>query len=697
MSSGVLRRQAEFGGRPGQTVRPTRVRHAARRDVGLHARGHRTRLPGLLARQPVKHVRVRDAGTSRSTGRLRDATRTSPKQQLVLSRENKTDKTPFLLFFQPVTDDPRGILRESRAVARDAESRDSQPTARRPVLSSFATSRVADTEDTISETATTEDELSEPRDPDGIDSEQDSLLPTETTRPASRPRGAFQALLDTRSFLENRREAMSSLDSPALGLAKPSAEDQETLTRVLPDGPQMSCEWRLDDHEVVVVVGCTPPPAKYFGLTPYVYRDYSAGVVRTLFASLGDTLSVGGDGVGNNGKAKFSRLSTSAGKVDNNADGSQGVLEDVNCWNSTFVTVFGKSRTTVDQVEQLLVDSNLIPGDDNDGVTMNPYGLSRQSGIKTHALLLRHAVPVDEQEWNEYATTPPFIVLRLTPRDIPFLVSPFPRSTLIRRQTFDERPLASSVSLLANRVNAFFRSGAFEVIEGVTSDAVDDNIPTTWASVPGTYRTSTQTTNSQVVFDNGQSCIDTSWNCGGDNRDTTYITGPTFKLPDDQTVAYVIGANHAATGNSVYANVAVYDPSRKLGIVAIDDSDFEGTANAWAEGTAAANDADKLFVVALARRCPGVSDADRANIDGFNKNARRGRLLDGTLCVEVPSSGFPSASLSSDLVLWERPYCHVETSVGPWWNRLALPTVVLATRTGDAVDPVGPGGNFGTF
>ena len=44
------------------------------------------------------------------------------------------------------------------------------------------------------------------------------------------------------------------------------------------------------------------------------------------------------------------------------------------------------------------------------------------------------------------------------------------------------------------------------------------------------------------MFDSGQTCIDTTWNCGGDNRDTVYIKGPTFRLPDDDTVVYVVGA-----------------------------------------------------------------------------------------------------------------------------------------------------------
>ena len=106
----------------------------------------------------------------------------------------------------------------------------------------------------------------------------------------------FSTLIGTRAFVRETREAAESLDTPALGLAKPNEAELERLrqtARVLPDasnGASFSCEWRLKEHEVVLVVGCTPPPAKYFGITPYVYKSYDGGQVQTLFASAGDTL-----------------------------------------------------------------------------------------------------------------------------------------------------------------------------------------------------------------------------------------------------------------------------------------------------------------------------------------------------------------------------------------------------------------------
>ena len=50
-----------------------------------------------------------------------------------------------------------------------------------------------------------------------------------------------------------------------------------------------------------------------------------------------------------------------------------------------------------------------------------------------------------------------------------------------------------------------------------------------------TYTTTIKRTGAQFVFDSGQDCINTGWNCGGDNRDTTYIKGPNFYIPDDDT------------------------------------------------------------------------------------------------------------------------------------------------------------------
>lgn len=615
-----------------------------------------------------------------------------------------------------MTDDPRGILRESRAAARAAESEEASTpvsSARRPRAS--------------------DESGHDASEPAGAPRRDASEAHERSSSAVSGRRSSdvFSTLVGTRAYVRNAREAAASLDLPALGLAKPSREDfsdelfnltrTDQSARVLPDGgggAAFSCEWRLREPEVVLVVGCTPPPAKYFGITPYVYKSYDAGIVRTLFASAGDTLAVGGDD--GSGTARFARLGTSAARVETKADGTMGVVRDVRCWNSTFAAAFGgHTRVLRDAIDVLRTHAgSSVPFIEN---ALNAYGLSRQTGVKTRALMIRHAVPANARDWAAYAESPPFVVMRLTPRRAPIFPAPFPRAPLIRRETFDETPLASSIALVAERAAALFRAGGveattfgldafFEGFEGFARDEGNqekDSRNTWFDDVPGTYETQiVPSPPAQILFDNGQRCVDTAWNCGGDNRDTTYVNGPRFSLPDDRTVAYVVGANHAATGNAVYANVAVYDPARKLGVLAIDDGEFKNTAAAWTEGTPAERDAAKLFVVALARKCPpgpgvfSVDDSGDANSttrrlfdDGADaspaRGARRSRMPDGTLCVEVPSEGFPSASPDAELAVWARPYCHAETTVGPWWSRLATPTAVLVRRTGDAPSSAG--------
>jgi hypothetical protein len=65
--------------------------------------------------------------------------------------------------------------------------------------------------------------------------------------------------------------------------------------------------------------------------------------------------------------------------------------------------------------------------------------------------------------------------------------------------------------------------------------------------------------------------------------------------------------------------------------------------------------------------------------------------------VEVPETGFPSASREDELVVWERPYAHLGTTVGPWWSRLALPAVVsVDARPGIGIG-IGIGPSLGAF
>jgi hypothetical protein len=444
---------------------------------------------------------------------------------------------------------------------------------------------------------------------------------------------------------------------------------------------------------------------------------------------LGDSLSAGvaGDATTDASAAgglpharRFARLATSGtGPIPRDSSGRLGVKRDADasCWNGQFAVAVGKHRATLDRAVEILRRRRLqevfAAGDGLHDTPVTAYGLSRQVGasgalgglvgglgagaVATHAMVLRHAVPRDRAAWDAYAANPPFVVARLTPRRRPLFPSPFPKQTLIARETADERALRGAVTAVANRIAAFFRSANADAEGGGFSSSSER-----W-----TYVANAAESGPQVLFDNGQSCVDVGWNCGGDNRDTTYLRGPSFGLPSDRSAAFVVGVNHAATGNAFYSTVAAYVAGRNLGVAAADDGMFERTALGWGRlaGVAEA-DAAKLYVVALARRCPPAEAEEEEEGEGRDPGGGGGggggraaasSLLGGALCVEVPETGFPSASREDELVVWERPYAHLGTTVGPWWSRLALPAVVsVDARPGIGIG-IGIGPSLGAF
>jgi hypothetical protein len=114
---------------------------------------------------------------------------------------------------------------------------------------------------------------------------------------------------------------------------------------------------------------------------------------------------------------------------------------------------------------------------------------------------------------------------------------------------------------------------------------------------------------------------------------------------------YAIGVRHTATRNAFYHSIALYNRARRLAVVSVEDAFFRHSAAAWSTSNA-------LYIVAFARDCA------------------RHDIGVGIPCVDVPQTGFPSASPDESIELWERPYSTYSTTVGPWWQSMILPTLV---------------------
>ena len=153
----------------------------------------------------------------------RDATRRRRERAVRASLTHRLDPLR-----QPVTDDPRWLLRASASTSRaSASSPDPDANvaaARRPVLSSRVASRDSDRDLDPAPSSARRGEL-----------RASNVGPDEVLRPSSStPSAPLAAFRAARRRREEYREASSTLDAPALGLAR---VPEDALARILPDGP----------------------------------------------------------------------------------------------------------------------------------------------------------------------------------------------------------------------------------------------------------------------------------------------------------------------------------------------------------------------------------------------------------------------------------------------------------------------------
>jgi len=452
----------------------------------------------------------------------------------------------------------------------------------------------------------------------------------------------------------------------------------------LAPGEHLSCELDLGFRDAALVVGCTPPPSRYFGVTPHLYREYSVGGVsggaETLMKPLGDSLSYGvgppraaqsPGGTSSSPAARYTRLSTQARKVGTNwyANDARAVVRDdiTECAGRAFAVLVGRSRHTMAAAMDALEASGVV----ND-TAVNPYGLSSPGGDedgveRTHAVVLANAGPVGSQtEWDDYAKSPPFVVTRLTPRD-PTWFDPFhaidwtdhghhpgefPEVGRIARARVDERGLAPAVAAVGAKIASAF-------------------------DAEGGYRTRV----SESPAPRGISGSGTADDRYGDRYgDITIVRGPSFHLPTDGSKdVYVVGVDRSRSGSATYSVTSLASASFNFDVQTslplADDSTYGGTATRWGE-LAGVNveDAAAMYVVKIAARCP------EGAVDG-----------DGVRCVEVKDEVAKFGGATHEFVLEERAYAHPDTTTGPDRRNLAAPVVVEVTRASREV--VGPGGS----
>lgn len=307
-----------------------------------------------------------------------------------------------------------------------------------------------------------------------------------------------------------------------------------------PDG--LSDAFRLRADEAIVFVGTTPPPARYFGFTPYLDdRDDGSGGRRVVAASLAETLNdlaIGVDGA--------------------SAFGAR-----------TAIIATGDAGTEAKARAALIAAG--IPATAINTLVFDPAvaHFGSDAAADTFAVLFRVALPDDRAALDAYLAQPGARVWRVTPTGTPAptpLPSPAARA---KDLATTETALAPSVDALASAIAAAYPTFT------ATELAVDDGVPDPSGCIAGTST------------------------CAFDNRDTTYpATKPGILFASDDDFYVVFGVDHAVAGKVAYANASVYALQHLVGLASVASDHYPGSAQAYVT-----TDADRLYAYKLARSC----------------------------------------------------------------------------------------------
>ncbi len=327
-----------------------------------------------------------------------------------------------------------------------------------------------------------------------------------------------------------------------LAVVPPSAQQLQPLTG----------EFRLDAGEAIVLVGLTPPAAKYFSYTPYLdWKLYPDGRRRVL-ATLGDAVN-------------HATVQTVGPRP----------------FNAPVALIFTPDQTTDARIRAALQRSGYPAAILNTVVfPASMLNLGHGPDADQLTIALRNAIWQDPIAGAAYMKNPPLHVFRVTPR-VAATANPFAAPRLrVRGTGHTEMDLMNKLGQL--------REGLITGNAGLHATDI--------AVMPMCYE--------------GYDLIQRGFRMCGDSRDALYIGAglPEYDsvkitLQDDEFLM-LYGVNHVATGKATYMNTNVYaSETAKLTLGAVDDSKFPGTASSYLPAGDPA--ASLMYAYKVARNCGG--------------------------------------------------------------------------------------------
>ena len=331
------------------------------------------------------------------------------------------------------------------------------------------------------------------------------------------------------------------------------------LPRIPGELAEPSTAFQLRPNEAIVVVGMTPPLAKYFSFQPFVFTKvfpqfnvfHQPLGRQQVWASITDALN----------NATVHTVGPSP-------------------FNAPMALILTPDQGTDGRIRAALRSAGYPAAIINTLVVPAPMvSLGVGANADQFTLTMRMAQWAVPAAGEQYVANPPLTVLRVTPGGSQPL-NPFPAPGLRVRGTGQtEMGLMSKMDQL--------RQGILQ-------------------ANPGLYATDYRT---YVVAYDGYHYIQSAANAQGDTRDALYLSAGSFNAYglhdpitlDNDEFLVVYGVNHVATGKAAYVGITVYaDPDVIMTVGGVDDFQLPGTASRYLPGDPAAN---LLYAYKIARNC----------------------------------------------------------------------------------------------
>ncbi len=364
---------------------------------------------------------------------------------------------------------------------------------------------------------------------------------------------------------------------------------------------QRSTEFQLRPDEAVVLIGLTPPPARYFSYGPYLWsRVYPDGTTRVPFATLGDAVNIAT--VNTIGPAPF---------------------------NAPVAVIFTPDKTTEARIRAALhragypaaiINTVVFPAS-----MLNLLNHGNNETADQLKIVLRNAIWDDPDAGGRYITdiAKNLHVFRVTPHT-PATANSFPAPRLRIRGT------GQTEMDLSNKLGEL-RSGIIAANPGLHATDI--------VTMPMCYE--------------GYDLIQRGLELCGDSRDAFYVgaglpeydSSNQIRLADGEFLM-VYGVNHVAAGKATYMNTNFYASEKaKLTLGTIDDRNFtdKGTADPYLK--AGDPDADVMYAYKISRNCAGAA------------NCKQLSAPEGCTRLTLDSSTL--------LGVFTRIYLEPETKIGP--------------------------------